>query len=341
VGGRDLVLAPDDAVVAGDVSAQVREYDPKVMSASMPSLAEAEWLNSDPLGPGELRGHVVLVNFWTLTCINWLRQVPYVRAWSEAYRDDGLIVIGVHTPEFTFERDPAGIRRAAKEHRLDYPIVVDSDYGVWQAFDNHYWPALYFVDKDGAIRDTHFGEGRYDRSEQVIQQLLGIDRDHVTVTAPGAEAPADWANLRTAETYVGDGRSAGFASPGGVSSGRRTYVLPDNLRLNHWALAGEWAIEPERAVLTAAGGRIAFRFHARDAHLVLDRAGGTPIPFRMLVDDHVPGDLHGADVSANGDGLLEDGRLYQLVRVPGEVRDRTLEITFLEPGAEAYVFTFG
>ncbi|MEV5964559.1 redoxin family protein [Kribbella sp. NPDC051952] len=302
---------------------------------------DVEWLNSAPLGPEELRGHVVLVNFWTLTCINWLRQVPYVRAWSEGYRDDGLIVIGVHTPEFAFEQDVAGIRQAAKERRIDYPIVVDSEYAVWQAFDNHYWPALYFIDESGEIRDSHFGEGRYDRSEQLIQELLGIDRPPVPVAAVGVEAAADWTQLRTAETYVGDGRSAGFASPGGVSFGRRVYELPDRLHLNNWALAGDWAIESERAVLGTAGGRIAFRFQARDAHLVLANGAGTPIPFRVLVDGQPPGESHGVDVSADGNGVLEDGRLYQLVRVRDEVRERTLEVTFLEPGAEAYVFTFG
>jgi thiol-disulfide isomerase/thioredoxin len=307
----------------------------------MPSLAGAEWINSAPLGPGELRGHVVLVNFWTSTCINWLRQVPYVRAWSEAYRDDGLIVIGVHTPEFAFEHEAAGIRRAAKERRLGYPLVIDDEYAVWRAFGNHYWPALYFVDKQGQIRDTHFGEGRYAGSEHVIQQLLGIERDQVTPIGHGVEAAGDWANLRTPETYVGDGRSAEFASPGGAIIGRRTYELPERLRLNHWALAGEWTTEQERAVLMEPGGRIVFRFHARDANLVLARGVGGPVPFRVLVDGQAPGRSHGVDVSADGHGVVEDGRLYQLVREQGEVRERTLEITLLAPGAEAYAFTFG
>ena len=307
----------------------------------MPSLAGAEWLNSAPLGPDELRDHVVLVNFWTLTCINWLRQAPYVRAWSEAYRDDGLIVIGVHTPEFTFEHEPAGIRRATKVRRLDYPIVVDNDYAVWRAFANHYWPALYFVDKTGQIRDTHFGEGRYEQSEHVIQRLLDIERDQATIDSVGIEAPADWTHLRSPETYVGDGQSAHFASPGGTTFGRSTYDLPEKLRLNHWALAGEWTIEQERAVLAEPCGRIAFRFHARDANVVLAGGQGGPIPFRVLVDGRAPGASHGVDVSADGQGELEDGRLYQLVREQGEVRERTLEIMFLEPGAEVYVFTFG
>jgi thiol-disulfide isomerase/thioredoxin len=307
----------------------------------MPSLAEAEWLNSASLGPVELRDHVVLVNFWTLTCINWLRQAPYVRAWSQAYRDDGLIVIGVHTPEFTFEHDAALISRAAKVRRLDYPIIVDNDYAVWNAFANHYWPALYFVDKTGQIRDTHFGEGRYEQSERVIQQLLGVERDHGTIEGVGVEEPADWTHLRTPETYVGEGRSADFASPGGAAFGRSTYNFPDSLRLNQWALAGEWMIEQERAVLTEPGGRIAFRFRARDANVVLARGASRPVPFRVLVDGQAPGASHGVDVSVDGQGVLEDGRLYQLVREQGEIRERTLEITFLESGAEAYVFTFG
>ncbi|MER7251763.1 redoxin family protein [Kribbella sp. NPDC000426] len=305
----------------------------------MPSLAGAEWLDSAPLGPDELRGRVVLVNFWTFTCINWLRQLPYVRAWSQAYRDDGLVVIGVHTPEFTLEHDLARVRRAAGQYRIDYPIVIDNDYEVWQAFANHYWPALYFVDRNGSIRDTHFGEGRYEQSERVIQRLLGIDREPVDVTGTGVEAAADWATLRTPETYVGAGRSDGFASPGG-GFGPRTYQLPERLRLNHWALAGDWDVEAERAVLTKTGGQLAFTFQARDANLVLAR-GAEPVPFRLLIDGRPPGESHGVDVSADGQGLIDDGRLYQLFRQQGEVGERTLELTFLAPGAEAYVFTFG
>ncbi|MGZ6697367.1 MAG: redoxin domain-containing protein [Solirubrobacteraceae bacterium] len=309
----------------------------------MPSLAGATgWLHSEPLGPAELRGHVVLVNFWTLTCINWLRQEPHVRAWSQAYRNDGLIVIGAHTPEFAFEHDIELVRQATKDRGIDYPIAVDSDYGIWDAFANRYWPALYFVDADGLIRDQHFGEGRYEQSERVIQRLLGVERELVSVEGLGVEAEADWDNLRTPETYLGHGRSEHFASPGGAASDRRrAYELPERLSVNHWALASEWTIGPEQVALEQAGGSIAYRFHARDAHLVLSPVAREPIPFRVLLDGEAPGPSHGVDVDEDGSGVLRDGRLYQLVRQHDTVRERTLEITFLEPGAEAYVFTFG
>jgi thiol-disulfide isomerase/thioredoxin len=309
----------------------------------MPSLGgAAEWLGSDPLDPAGLRGRVVLVDFWTLTCINWLRQEPYVRAWSRAYRDDGLVVIGVHTPEFSFEHELDRVRQATKERAIDYPVAVDNDYEIWRAFANHYWPALYFVDADGIIRDQHFGEGRYEQSERVIQGLLGVDRELVSVEGVGVEAEADWDHLRTPETYLGYERSEDVASPDGAAfDERRAYELPERLRFNHWALAGEWMIGPESVVLEQAGGSIAYRFHARDAHLVLAPGAREPIPFRVLVDGEAPGPSHGVDVDEDGNGLLRDGRLYQLVREQDGVRERTLEITFLEPGAEAYVFTFG
>jgi hypothetical protein len=309
----------------------------------IPSLGGATaWLNSEPLDPAALRGHVVLVNFWTLTCINWLRQEPYVRAWSQAYRDDGLIVIGSHTPEFSFEHDVDGVRRATKQMAIDYPVVVDNDYEVWSAFDNHYWPALYFVDTEGLIRDEHFGEGRYEQSERVIQRLLGVERELVSVEGLGVEAEADWDHLRTPETYLGYGRGERFASAASAAlDERRAYELPEPLAFNHWALAGEWTIRRENVALEAAGGSIAYRFHARDAHLVLSPGGREPIPFRVLVDGQAPGPSHGEDADADGNGLLREGRLYQLVREHDTVRERTLQITFLEPGAEAYAFTFG
>jgi thiol-disulfide isomerase/thioredoxin len=310
----------------------------------MPSLGGATgWLNSEPLGPAELRGVVVVVDFWTLTCINWLRTEPYVRAWSQAYRDDGLVVIGVHTPEFSFEHELERVRQATKERAIDYPVALDNDYGIWNAFDNNYWPALYFVDADGIIRDQHFGEGRYEESERVIQRLLGVERELGSVEGLGVEADADWDNLRTPETYLGYGRSEHFASPDGAAfDERRAYGLPERLRFNHWALAGEWTIGRENVVLDQAGGSIAYRFHARDAHLVLSPGARGPIPFRVLVDGEAPGSSQwGVDVDEDGNGMLRDGRLYQLVREHDAVRERTLEITFLEPGAEAYVFTFG
>jgi thiol-disulfide isomerase/thioredoxin len=301
-----------------------------------------DWLNSEPLDPAVLRGRVVLVNFWTLTCINWLRQEPYVRAWSQAYRDDGLVVLGVHTPEFSFEHDLDLVRKAVKEREIDYPVVLDNDYGIWSAFDNHYWPALYFVDREGIIRDQHFGEGRYEESQRVIQQLLDVERELVSVEGLGVEAEADWSHLETPETYLGYGRGERFASPDGAASNEaRAYRLPERLSLNQWALAGEWTIGRERVVLDQAGGSISFRFHARDAHLVLSPGVREPIPFRLLLDGEPPGPSHGVDVDEDGNGSLRDGRLYQLVREHDAVSERTLEITFVEPGAEAYAFTFG
>jgi thiol-disulfide isomerase/thioredoxin len=297
----------------------------------MPSLDGATgWVGSEPLGPRRAAGQVVLVNFWTLTCINWLRQEPYVRAWSQAYRDDGLTVIGVHTPEFTFEHDIELVRKAVEVRDIDYPVAQDNDYGVWTAFANHYWPALYFVDREGVIRDEHFGEGRYEESERVIQRLLGVERDLVSVEGAGPEAAADWDNLRTPETYLGYGRGGSGAD------------MPiSDLLLNDWALAGEWTIGPENLVLDRAGGSIAFRFHARDAHLVMSPGRHEPIPFHVRLDGEPPGASHGVDTDEDGNGLLETGRMYQLVRQQDRIVDRTLEITFDDPGAEAYSFTFG
>jgi thiol-disulfide isomerase/thioredoxin len=309
----------------------------------MPSLDRAtEWINSESLSPAGLRGQVVLVNFWTLTCINWLRQEPYVRAWSQAYRDDGLVVIGAHTPEFSFEHEIELVRRAVEEREIDYPVAVDNDYGVWSAFDNHYWPALYFVDREGVIRDQHFGEGRYEQSERVLQDLLGVERERVPVEGVGVEAEADWDHLRTPETYLGYGRGERFASPDGSAHNEaRVYELPDRLPSNHWALAGAWTIGRENVVLGEADGSIACRFDARDAHLVLSPGASAPIRFRVLIDGETPGPSHGVDVGEDGSGMLDYGRMYQLVRAHDRVRERTLEITFLEPGAEAYAFTFG
>lgn len=295
----------------------------------MPALDGATgWLHSEPLGPAELRGHVVLVNFWTLTCINWLRQEPYVRAWARAYRDDGLVVLGVHTPEFSFEHDIELVRQATRERAIDYPVALDNDYAIWSAFTNRYWPALYFVDREGVVRDEHFGEGRYEESERVIQDLLGVEREPVPVEGVGVEAPADWDQLGTPETYLGRARGERLAS----------HEQPP---LHHWALAGEWTIGAESVVLDEAGGSIAFRFLARDANLVLSPGARDPIPFRVLLDGEPPGAGNGVDVDEDGNGVLREGRMYQLVRQHGAVRDHTLQITFLEAGAEAYSFTFG
>jgi thiol-disulfide isomerase/thioredoxin len=307
------------------------------------------WLNSPPLTPAGLRGKVVLVSFWTYTCINWLRQLPYLRAWAGKYAGHGLVVVGVHTPEFGFERDVDNIRRAVADMAIEYPVAIDSDYAVWTAFDNDYWPALYFADADGKIRHHQFGEGEYQRSEMIIQRLLagagsdGIARDLVSPDAPGIEAPADWASLRTPETYTGYERAENFASPGGAVPNRpHVYAAPPALRLNHWALTGAWTVAGQGATADAADARIAFRFHARDLHLVMGPAApGTSVRYRVLLDGQPPGDAHGLDVDADGQGTLTEQRLHQLIRQSGPVTERTFEITFLDPGAQAFSFTFG
>jgi len=307
------------------------------------------WLNSPPLTAADVRGKVVLVDFWTYTCINWLRTLSYVRAWAEKYHDPGLVTIGVHTPEFPFEQDVDNVRQAAKDMRIEYPIAIDSDYGVWRAFSNHYWPAVYIADADGRIRHHQFGEGRYEECERVIQRLLreagadGVGDRLVSVDADGFEAQADWTNLASPETYLGYEQTQNFASPGGAAFDEsRTYVAPASLRLNQWALSGDWTIGSGASVLNRADGGIAFRFHARDVHLVLrPQKRGTTVPFRVLIDAEPPGDAHGLDVDEEGDGMVAQPRLYQLVRERGSITDRTFEINFLAPGIEAYVFTFG
>ncbi len=306
------------------------------------------WLNSAPLAAADLHGKVVLVDFWTYTCINWLRTLGYLRAWAEKYREQGLVVVGVHTPEFPFERDADNVRQAATEMRIEYPIALDPDYEVWSAFGNRYWPAAYFADAEGRIRHHQFGEGEYEMCERVIQQLLreagrdDVPGDVVSPPDDGVEAQADWANLESPETYVGYQQGHNFASPGGVSSGEpRAYSLPEMLKLNSWALSGTWTVESRAAVLDDVGGAIAFRFHARDVNLVLRSRSGDAVPFRVTIDGAPPGTAHGLDVDAEGNGTLVQPRLYQLVRQPGAVADRTFDITFIEPGVEAYVFTFG
>jgi thiol-disulfide isomerase/thioredoxin len=307
------------------------------------------WLNSAPLTTDDLRGKVVLVDFWTYTCINWLRTLPYVRAWAEKYKDLGLTVVGVHTPEFPFEQDVDNVRRAATEMRVEYPIALDSEYAVWRAFDNRYWPAVYIADAQGRIRHHQFGEGGYSESERIVQRLLeeagrdGIGHEVVSVAAEGFEAQADWAHLKSPENYLGYERTENFASPGGaVLDERRAYDAPARLELNEWALAGDWTVARRASVLNEADGRIVYRFHARDLHLVMGPATrGASVPFRVLVDGEPPGAAHGLDVDEQGYGTVAEQRLYQLVRQQQSVTDRTFEIAFLERGVEAYVFTFG
>jgi thiol-disulfide isomerase/thioredoxin len=318
----------------------------------MPSLNGAtQWLNSPPLTPTGLRGKVVVVDFWTYTCINWLRTLPHVRAWSEKYRDRGLVVIGVHSPEFEFEKNIDNVIRAAKDMRVDYPIAVDSDQAIWHAFRNNYWPALYFVDAQGKVRHHQFGEGDYDQAERIIQQLLAEagngagdlsrDRGPSPLEAHGAEVAADWANLKSGENYLGYERTQNF-SGNAVLNKTRTYEIPERLRLNHWALAGDWTMKAGAAVLNKANGRIAYRFHARDLHIIMGPASrGVPVRFRVLIDGQPPGAAHGTDVDDRGYGTLTEQRLYQLIRQPAPIVDRQFDIEFLDAGAEAFAFTFG
>lgn len=320
------------------------------IEGELPSFGGAvAWLNSPPLTGADLRGKVVVVEFWTLSCINWLRTMPYVRAWAEKYKAQGLVVIGVHSPEFDFEKDIGNVRRAARDMKIDFPIAVDSSHAIWRAFDNEYWPALYFIDANGRIRHHHFGEGEYDRSERVIQELLAesgaatVGHDLVAVDGKGAEAAADWDSLKSGENYVGYARTQDFASPGGVAADQpHVYAAPARLRLNQWALAGDWTMGKQVVLLNKPGGRIAYRFHARDLHLVMGpAAAGAAVRFRVFLDGKPPGPDHGVDVDDLGAGTATDQRLYQLIRQKKPIRDRQFEIEFLDPGIGAFSFTFG
>ena len=306
------------------------------------------WLNSPPLTRESLRGKVVLVDFWTYSCINCLRALPYTEAWSKKYKEAGLVVIGVHTPEFAFEKDRANVEKAVHDLNVTYPVAIDSDYKIWQAFNNEYWPAHYFIDGKGRIRYHHFGEGKYEESELVIQELLkengaaGLSGGTVSVAGNGAEAPSN-GDAGSPETYVGYHRAKHFASPESIDQdSRRTYTAPARPSLNQWGLAGSWKVGAESAVLSAAPGKIIFRFHARDLHLVLGPdKNGKPVRFRVKLDGTAPGDDRGVDVSPDGSGEVREHRLYQLIRQKGNVVDRTFEIEFLDPGVEAFAFTFG
>ncbi|SAL24203.1 cytochrome c biogenesis protein transmembrane region [Caballeronia arvi] len=316
----------------------------------LPSLDGATtWLNSAPLSANELRGKVVVVNFWTYSCINCLRTLPYLKTWAQRYGDDGLVVIGVHTPEFGFEHDTGNVKRALANLNIKYPVAIDNDYGIWRAFGNQYWPAFYIVDAQGRVRFHHFGEGGYREAENAIRQLLADNgksmpvHDAQAVQASGAQAAADPANIGSGETYVGYRQAQGFTSPQRVRPDAiEDYSLPTQLPLNDWALAGKWNVGGEAAVAAGAQSRIAYRFHARDLHLVLGPlADGKPVRFRVTIDGAAPGASHGADVAADGSGVVTSARLYQLVRQSGAVEDRTFEIEFLDPGAQAFSFTFG
>jgi cytochrome c biogenesis protein CcdA/thiol-disulfide isomerase/thioredoxin len=337
---------PDDAMSSAAMGNSGRLAD----EGPFPSLAGAgEWINSPPLTPQSLRGKVVLVDFWTYSCINCLRSLPYVRAWAEKYRDQGLVVIGVHTPEFAFEKDPANVRKAVHDLDIAYPVAIDNDHAVWRAFRNRYWPAHYFIDGKGRIRYHHFGEGDYAQSERVIQRLLAENGNAVgnsgtvTVSATGTGAAAGQGKARSPETYLGYGKAQRFVSPGGlVRDTRHDYAVPASPRRDDWALGGTWTVGREQASLEAAGGRIVYRFYARDLHLVLGPTrSGQRVRFRVTIDGKAPGADHGADVDASGNGVVESQRLYQLVRMQGGMAERTFAIEFLDPGVQAYAFTFG
>jgi thiol-disulfide isomerase/thioredoxin len=330
------------ALFAADMPAQDRGVLQRFAGAN-------GWLNSQPLSAAELRGKVVLVDFWTYTCINWLRTLPYVRAWAEKYKDQGLVVIGVHTPEFEFEKNIDNIRHAVKTMDITYPVAIDSDYAVWRAFRNNAWPALYFIDAQGRIRHQYLGEGEYERSERMIQQLLaeagrGVAAPGlVSVRGRGIEAAPDWSRLKSPETYVGYERTQNFASPGRPAfDAMRVYVAPPRLSLNQWALSGEWTMRKQGIVLSKPHGKISYRFHARDLHLVMGpSAKGTNVQFQVLIDGQRPGAAHGGDTDDQGKGTIAEQRLYQLIRQPNPIAERHFEIEFLDPGIEVFVFTFG
>jgi cytochrome c biogenesis protein CcdA/thiol-disulfide isomerase/thioredoxin len=316
----------------------------------MPDLTGAvAWLNSAPLTRDSLRGKVVLIDFWTYSCINCLRALPYVEGWAAKYEDAGLVVIGVHTPEFAFEKERANVEKAVRDLKISYPVAIDSDYKIWQAFNNEYWPAHYFIDGKGRIRYHHFGEGQYDESERVIQQLLkengatSLAEGVLSVSGNGAEAAPDKGNSRSPETYIGYHRAEHFASAEPIAQdSRKAYTLRPRLSLNQWGLAGTWKVSAESAVLQTAPGKIVFRFHARDLHLVLGPTmDGKPVSFTVKLDGTAPGEDHGSDTDASGAGTVQDHRLYQLIRQKGPVEDRTFEIEFLDPGVQAFAFTFG
>lgn len=346
-GAMVLVSSCEESGVARDLSSADAQWP---VEGTLPALDGATgWINTAPLTPQSLRGKVVLVDFWTYTCINWQRTAPWIRHWADKYKDAGLVVLGVHSPEFQFEKDPDRVLRSVTDMRLHYPIAVDSHHAIWRAFGNQYWPALYVVDAQGRIRHHVFGEGNYEQTETVIRQLLQESgartrEEHTTqALGTGAEAEADWANLKSPENYVGYQRTERFASPGGSRPGvRHVYGAPSELKLNHWALRGEWTMGAQFAASNAASGSIGYRFHARDLHLVMGSgAQGKPVRFRVFVDGQAPGMSHGVDVNPQGYGSATEYRLYQLVRQPAPIVDREFEIEFLDSGIEVFAFTFG
>jgi thiol-disulfide isomerase/thioredoxin len=345
-----ITLAAAQFSVVGYTNAQSGAPIRLSAEGSFPSLDGAiGWLNSEPLTPAALRGKVVLIDFWTYTCVNWRRTLPYVRAWAGKYKNHGLVVIGVHTPEFSFEHNLDNVRWAIQDMKIDYPVAIDNNYAVWNAFNNQYWPALYFIDAKGHIRHHQFGEGEYQQAEAVIRQLLaeagssGFALKSVSVDPNGAEVSADVGSLRTPETYTGYRQTENFASPGGATRDKpHVYAFPARLNLNHWALAGNWTVSKEPVTLNQSPGRIAYRFHARDLNLVMgSQPRGTSVRFRVQIDGQPPGAAHGTDIDSQGNGTVVEQRLYQLIRQAEPIADRQFEIEFRDPRTQAFDFTFG
>lgn len=345
-----MAIAATQVSIVGCALAQPSSAERLPKEGKLPSFSGATgWLNTEPLTAANLHGKVVLVDFWTFTCVNWRRTLPYIRSWSTRYKNQGLVVIGVHTPEFSFEHDISNIRRAIDEMKIEYPVAVDSDYAIWRAFDNEYWPAIYFVDANGNIRHQQFGEGEYLQCESVIQHLLrengasGLTSTPVSVDLVGPEVAADPSSLKTPETYVGYGESQNLVSHGGAPRDKpHVYLAPERLEVNHWALAGNWTLGKEAATLNQPNGRIAFRFHARDVNLVMGPAAqGTSMRFQVLLDGQPATSAHGFDVDSSGNGVVNEPRMYQLIRQTEPIEDRRFEIEFLDPGVQTYSFTFG
>ena len=346
LGTAAMTIAAVQLGINGCASAESTTTARPPVEGEMPSLAGATgWLNSQPLTTIGLRGRLALIDFWTYTCVNWRRTLPYVRAWSEKYKDHGLVVVGVHTPEFSFEHNVDNIRWALKNMKIDYPVAIDSDYAIWRAFNNEAWPALYFIDVHGHIRHHHFGEGEYEQSEIIIQQLLTesgsgeAGHELVSVDPKGAEVAADWKNVKSPETYVGYQQTENFASPGGtVRNKSRAYAVPAQLSLNHWALTGGWTVGKEAIACNQPHGRIAYCFHARDLNLVMGLgAPGTSGHFRVLLDGQPPVGAHGVDVDAQGNGTIVEQRMYQLIRQPEPIDDCLFEIEFLDAGGRLLI----
>jgi thiol-disulfide isomerase/thioredoxin len=338
------------SAITGWTGAKAQDPPSIVGSSPLYGLSGATgWINSPPLTAKELKGKVVLIDFWDYSCINCIRAIPYVRAWADKYKDSGLVVIGVHTPEFDIEKLAPNVQKAVKKFGITYPVALDSDRAIWDAFHNQYWPAHYFIDANGKVRFEHFGEGNYDKSEHWIQELLqeragkAMPAGDVTVQAQGVEAAADMSDVQSPETYIGYSRAEHFASSGGIrQDAEKVYAAPVQPRLNDWGLSGKWVVQEQVAVLKSAEGEIVFHFHARDLHLVLGpTANGKPVRFRVTIDGQAPSDNHGVDTDAQGNGVVTDDRLYQLVRQKGAVTDHVFAIEFEDPGVQAFSFTFG